>query len=193
MGTPNSRNGVDWYLAKRRGIIPLSNFRFPRRLRRTARRHEIVGTVDRDFRTVVNHCADRETGWINDRIAFLFTELHRAGIAHSVEVRVEGRIVGGLYGTAVGGVFSGESMFSLFPSASQFALLHLVDRLKTGGFQLLDVQFKTEHLERFGAIEISSHQYMRLLQRALMVKASFPVHPSTESTASVLQRISQTS
>ena len=193
MGTGESRFGITWFEAEPRGILPLQNFRFPRRLRRTVRRLDVLATVNRDFDAVIRHCADRSDRWINDAIILLFTELHGAGVAHSIEVRIEGRLVGGLYGVAVGGLFSGESMFSLVPSASQIALLHLVDRLRQGGFSLLDVQFKTEHLERFGATEVPREEYRELLERALAEGATFPVHPASESTSSVLQRMSQTS
>ena len=193
MGTGESRFGITWFEAEPRGILPLQNFRFPRRLRRTVRRLDVLATVNRDFDAVIRHCADRSDRWINDAIILLFTELHGAGVAHSIEVRIDGRLVGGLYGVAVGGLFSGESMFSLVPSASQIALLHLVDRLRQGGFSLLDVQFKTEHLERFGATEVPREEYRRLLERALAEGATFPVHPASEATSSVLQRMSQTS
>jgi len=193
MGKSHSRYAFDWIRTERRGILPLSQFRFPRRLRRNVRRHGYCATFDRDFGGVINHCADRRERWINDAIIFLFTELHEVGIAHSVEVRVNDRLVGGLYGVALGGVFSGESMFSLAPSASQIALLHLVDRLKEGGFQLLDVQFKTKHLERFGVTEVPNEEYLDLLEQALAEKVEFPVHPPFELTSSVLQRMSQTS
>ena len=193
MGSSESRFGINWFEAEPRGILPLPDFRFPRRLRRTARRLELVATVDCDFGAVIRHCADRSDRWINDAIILLFTELHEAGLAHSIEVRIDGRMVGGLYGVALGGLFSGESMFSLVPSASQIALLHLVDRLRQGGFSLLDVQFRTEHLERFGATEVPREEYRRLLERALAEDATFPAHPLSESTSSVLQRMSQTS
>lgn len=193
MGSSDSRFGINWFEAEPRGILPLPDFRFPRRLRRTARRFELFATINRDFGSVIRHCADRSDRWINDAIILLFTELHEAGLAHSIEVRTGDRLVGGLYGVALGGLFSGESMFSLVPSASQIALLHLVDRLRQGGFSLLDVQFRTEHLERFGAKEVPRQEYRRLLERALAEGATFPVHPLSESTSSVLQRMSQTS
>ena len=193
MGVTDSNRGVGWYLPKRRGILPLGEFRMPRRLKRTIRRHQFIATVDRDFDLVIRNCANRRSVWINDSIIDLFHELHRIGIAHSVEVRLENELVGGLYGAGIGAAFCGESMYSSFPCASQIALMHLVDRLQAGGFQLLDVQFKTEHLKRFGVTEVSGSTYQQLLDSAAEADASFYSRPSIESSTSVLQRMSHTS
>ena len=193
MGIPGSDYLFEWHCWPIRAILPLDNFHFPRRLRRKVRRQHFSATVNKDFEAVIRNCANREERWINKAIVELFTELHMAGIAHSVEVRIEGQLVGGLYGVAIGGVFSGESMFSLIPSASQIALLHLVDMLILEGFEVLDVQGKTEHLERFGVIEILYEEYLELLHRGLASKAKFPVHPEPEASSSVLQRMSQKS
>lgn len=133
--------------------------------------------VDTAFTAVMQACAtsspDRETTWINDEIVAAYTELHRLGFAHSVECWQADRLVGGLYGVAVQGLFAGESMFSLARDSSKVALVHLVKRLRAGGFQLLDTQFLTNHLATFGAIEISAAEYKQRLGQALMATAVF--------------------
>ncbi len=193
MGDPSTQQGIEWHTVDRRGVLPLDQFKIPRRLRRTARRNGAVATVNHDFGLTISHCADREDTWINEEIFLLFSELHRLGLAHSIEVWVDGELAGGLYGVAIRGVFSGESMFSLVPCASQIALIHLVDRLRNGGFQLLDVQFSTPHLERFGVVQVPHKEYLGLLSAALDADADFMCQPLAESTSSVLQRMSQTS
>jgi leucyl/phenylalanyl-tRNA--protein transferase len=115
----------------------------------------------------------RESTWISPDIVSAYTELHRLGFAHSVECWQDGRLVGGLYGVAVQGLFAGESMFSLVPGSSKVALVHCVNRLRVGGYQLLDTQFMTNHLRQFGAIEIAAGEYKRRLGQALLVSAEF--------------------
>jgi len=152
-----------WLDPEKRGILPLDGFHVPRRLLRTvlSDRFEVAG--DRDFPATIAACAatapGREDTWINPQIETLFATLHRMGVAHSVECREAGVLVGGLYGVALGGVFFGESMFSRVRDASKVALVHLVARLRLGGFRLLDTQFVTAHLAQFGAIEIPRAQY----------------------------------
>jgi leucyl/phenylalanyl-tRNA---protein transferase len=170
-----------WVDPERRGVLPLERFHLPRRLRRTLRHGAFAVECDRDFAAVIGACAEATPGrpktWINDEIACLYTALQRQGFAHSVEVRHEGRLVGGLYGVAMGGAFFGESMFSRMTDASKVALADLVARLRNGGFQLLDTQFMTTHLLRFGGIEISRAAYHRRLDRALAAPAHFPLEP----------------
>jgi leucyl/phenylalanyl-tRNA---protein transferase len=167
-----------WVDPERRGVLPLDRFHLPRRLRRTLRADQFEVACDIDFATVVERCAeptpDRPKTWINDEIAALYVALYRQGFAHSVESRRDGVLVGGLYGVALGGAFFGESMFSRATDASSVALAHLVARLKTGGFELLDTQFLTAHLARFGAVEITRAAYRRRLDRALAADAYFP-------------------
>jgi len=170
-----------WVDPVRRGILPLDGFHLPRRLKRTLRvgRFEITG--DRDFAAVMRGCAEptaeRPQTWINDEILRVYGALHERGFAHSIEARLDGALVGGLYGVAMGGAFFGESMFSRVSDASKVALAHLVARLRQGGFRLLDTQFVTEHLQRFGAIEISRARYRRMLAEALEANAYFPTEP----------------
>merc|ERR1711965_277883 len=152
-----------WVDPDRRGVLPLDGFHLPRKLRKTIRRQPFTVTVDADFKGVMRGCAapapGRERTWINDEILTLYTELHQMGHAHSIEVREGDELVGGLYGVSLGAAFFGESMFSRRTDASKVALVHLVARLKCGGFILLDTQFTTEHLERFGAITIPREMY----------------------------------
>jgi leucyl/phenylalanyl-tRNA--protein transferase len=170
-----------WVDPVRRGILPLDAFHVPRRLKRSIRSERLEITCDRDFLGVMRGCAeptpDRPQTWINHQILCVYTALHERGFAHSVEARLEGALVGGLYGVAIGGAFFGESMFSRVADASKIALAHLVARLRQGGFRLLDTQFVTEHLQRFGAIEISRARYRRLLAEALAAEAYFPAGP----------------
>lgn len=166
-----------WVDPVRRGVLPLDDFHLPRRLRRIIRSDRFEVVCDRDFRAVMTGCAEpsaeRPQTWINDEILRLYGALFDQGFAHSVEARIEDNLVGGLYGVALGGAFFGESMFSRVTDASKVALAHLVARLKRGGFRLLDTQFVTDHLKRFGAIEISRAQYRRLLREALETQAYF--------------------
>ena len=166
-----------WVDPRMRGLIPLDQFHAPRRLARTVRSGKFTIDFDTDFQAVMEGCAESATGrdktWINDRIIALYTSLHRMGYAHSVECRIDGKLVGGLYGLSLGGAFFGESMFSRATDASKVALVHLVTRLRGGGYALLDTQFITDHLKQFGAIEITRDKYKRLLADALSVEAHF--------------------
>ena len=168
-----------WVDPVRRGILPLDGFHLPRRLARTVRTERFEISCDRDFVKVMRGCAEatseRPQTWINDEILRVYSALYERGAAHSVEARVEGALVGGLYGVALGGAFFGESMFSRVTDASKVALAHLIVKLRQGGFRLLDTQFVTEHLQRFGAIEISRARYRRLLAEALEANARFPI------------------
>jgi leucyl/phenylalanyl-tRNA--protein transferase len=160
-----------WFDPDPRGILPLYGFHLSRRLARTVRTTGYRVTCDVDFVSVIDGCAegtdDRPKTWINQRIRELCLDLHRTGHAHSVEVWDGATLVGGLYGVSLKGAFFGESMFSRARDASKIALVHLVARLRRRGFQLLDTQFVTDHLEQFGAIEIPRARYRRLLAEAL--------------------------
>lgn len=162
---------------ERRGVIPLDAFHVPRRLARTVRGDSFEVRIDTAFHEVVLACAAAGPGrtetWINRPIEALYVHLHELGFAHSVECWKDGKLVGGLYGVALNGVFFGESMFSRERDASKVALVHLVARLIAGGFVLLDAQFLTEHLSQFGAQEIPRLEYHRRLGRALAVDADF--------------------
>lgn len=170
-----------WLDPEQRGILPLEGFHLSRRLRRTVMSGPYTVTADRDFAGVIAACAapapGREDSWINPEIEALFTTLHRMGHGHSVETWLDGELVGGLYGVSLGGAFFGESMFSRARDASKVALVHLVARLKLGGFSLLDTQFITSHLSQFGAIEIPRDAYKKLLLVAMDAEAVFPFDP----------------
>lgn len=167
-----------WIDPTDRGVLPLDAFHVPRSLLKTVRRGTFEIRCDSDFPGVLAGCAeatsDRPETWINDEISRLFTQLHDLGLAHSVETWRDGRLVGGLYGLALGGAFFGESMFSRTADASKVALVHLVARLRVGGFSLLDTQFVTDHLRRFGATEIPKHLYLEHLAGAMNTQATFP-------------------
>jgi leucyl/phenylalanyl-tRNA--protein transferase len=167
-----------WFEPTMRGLLPLEGFHVPTRLRRTVRSGRFEVRADSCFRDVMLACAansrpGRESTWINARILDLYTELHERGFAHSVEAWREERLVGGLYGVALGAAFFGESMFSLETDASKVALVHLVARLRAGGYQLLDTQWITDHLSQFGAFEVPKSRYRRLLQEAVVRQADF--------------------
>ncbi|TBW33651.1 leucyl/phenylalanyl-tRNA--protein transferase [Siculibacillus lacustris] len=166
-----------WVEPEMRGILPLDGFHLGRRLARTVRSDRFEVVCDRDFDAVVDGCAapapGREGTWINAEIRRLYGELFARGHVHTVECRRDGRLVGGLYGVRLGGAFFGESMFSRETDASKVALVHLVARLVAGGFTLLDTQFLTSHLGRFGAFEIPRRTYRARLRAALAVGADF--------------------
>ncbi|WP_043364590.1 leucyl/phenylalanyl-tRNA--protein transferase [Belnapia sp. F-4-1] len=179
-----SRGGdrLYWLDPERRGVIPLDEgFHLPRRLLRTVLSGPYEVTADRDFAAAIAGCAaaapGREDTWINPEIEHLFLALHRQGHAHSIEVWQEGRLVGGLYGVVLGAAFFGESMFSRARDASKVALVHLVARLRLGGFVLLDSQFLTEHLAQFGAHEIPRADYKRRLAQAVSMRADWYIAP----------------
>ena len=175
---------------EQRCILPLDRFHIPRRLKRTLRQDRFSFTIDRDFATTIDACsapgAGREDTWINPDIRALYLELHRRGLAHSVEARIDGALVGGLYGVALGGAFFGESMFSRATGASKAALVHLVVRLKHGGFRLLDTQFTTPHLEQFGARTLPRRIFRALLGAALDARADFHALPEATSGADLI-------
>jgi len=156
-----------WWSPDPRGVIPLDRLVVSRSLRRSCRRFEL--RVDTAFVEVVDACADpsRHGAWITPAVAAAYARLHELGWAHSVETWADGRLVGGLYGVAVGGLFAGESMFHRATDASKVALVGLVERLRAGGGRLLDVQWSTSHLARLGAVEVPRHSYLAALAAAV--------------------------
>jgi leucyl/phenylalanyl-tRNA--protein transferase len=166
-----------WVEPEVRGVIPLDAFRIASRLGRTVRTEVFTVTVDRAFKAVIDGCAEPQAGrndtWINMRIRDLYIALHGLGHAHSVEVWNGDELVGGLYGVNLGRAFFGESMFHRARDASKVALVHLVARLISGGFELLDTQYVTEHLRSFGAVEVPRRRYTALLDKALKNEADF--------------------
>jgi len=166
-----------WFDPDPRTIIPLDNFHISRRLERTLRQKKFRVTFDTAFTEVMKKCAepapDREETWINDNILSLYTELHHHNYAHSVETWQDNTLVGGVYGVSIGGLFAGESMFSRETDASKVALATLLKHLKQRGFSLFDVQYTTNHLKTFGAIEISRDEYKQRLSQAIENECSF--------------------
>src|SRR5215210_9352075 len=160
-----------WIEPEKRGIIPLETFHVPSRLARTVRSDRFSIAVNRDFGGVLDGCAEPQPGrtrtWINARIRTLYEKLYDIGHCHSIEAYENGELAGGLYGVCLGRAFFGESMFHHARDASKVALVHLVARLKAGGFRLLDTQFVTDHLKTFGAVEVPRRQYHKLLEAAL--------------------------
>lgn len=173
----DEQDNIAWFRPHRRAILPLDNLHISRSLARLLRQDHSRVAVNEQFEAVMRACAapspGREETWINEEMVRAYVDLHRLGFAHSVEVYDGAALVGGLYGVSVGGLFAGESMFSHVPSASKIALVRLVDRLRSRGFALLDVQYMTPHLKTMGAVEISAAHYDRLLSAALGVNARF--------------------
>ena len=181
MAESRESRSLHWLDPDARGVLPLHGFHIPRSLMKTLHGSRFTITADADFPATIAACAaarsNRPETWINHEIETLFVELYRLGFAHSVETWEDGRLVGGLYGAALGGVFFGESMFSTVTDASKVALAHLVARLRLGGYTLLDTQFITTHLARFGAIEVPRNAYHAMLAEAVEVQARFPLCP----------------
>jgi leucyl/phenylalanyl-tRNA--protein transferase len=173
-----------WVEPRERGIIPLDAFRVSKRLARTVRADVFEVRSDTDFDGVVAGCAapapDRQKTWISGRIRALYGELFDLGYCHTIEVFRENRLVGGLYGVALGAAFFGESMFHTERDASKVALVHLVARLRRGGYRLLDTQFVTEHLAQFGAYEVSRREYKQMLRPAVEEPATWDAWPIGE-------------
>ena len=166
---------IGWFSPDPRGIIPLDHVHVPARLARVLRSGRFEVAVDRDFEGVMRACAaDREDGtWISGEIIESYVELHRQGLAHSVETWRDGRLAGGLYGVHLGGAFFGESMFHHETDASKVALMALIERMRSRGLSLLDIQWVTPHLAQFGAIEIPREEYVRRLNKVLDAPADF--------------------
>ncbi len=179
-----------WIEPQHRGILPLDSVHVPRRLARTIRTTPFDVRIDTDYEGVISGCAasrpGRRSTWINSRIRALYRELFELGHCHTVEVWNGERLVGGLYGVALGGAFFGESMFSYERDASKIALVHLVARLIAGGFTLLDTQFVTDHLRQFGTIEVDRDLFQRRLDQALKVTGVFSRLPADASPSAVM-------
>lgn len=183
-----------WIEPELRGVLPLDGVHLPKRLARTIRQEPFEVRVDFSFEGVIEGCArsrpGRRSTWINRQIRSLYGELFRMGHCHTIETWRDGRLVGGLYGVSVGRAFFGESMFSYERDASKVALIYLVARLRYGGFTLLDTQFVTEHLKRFGALEISRKGFQELLGAALRSgEADFNRLPRIFPASEILQAV----
>lgn len=162
-----------WYAPDPRAIMPLEGFHVSRSLRRSLRKVGFTWTLNRDFKEVMLGCANRDDTWINEYFLWAYHQLHQLGFAHSLEVWLEGKLVGGVYGVSLGGAFFAESKFHRVSDASKVALYHLVEHLKARGFSLLEIQFMTDHLESLGAINVHSEDYQQRLALALAQPVSF--------------------
>ena len=180
MAESHNSKEIRFYDPDVRGLIPIDNslgngLHIPRRLQRRVRQHPYDITIDQDFAAVLTACAARSSirtdTWINADIRQLYIALHKIGFAHSVEVWLGGDLVGGLYGVRLRAAFFGESMFSHLTDASKIALVHLMARLRHGGFRLLDAQFSNEHLKQFGVIDVPRIEFQRRLADALAAEA----------------------
>lgn len=188
---------VYWIDPEMRGILPLDHIHISRSLRKTIRRNPFEIRCDADFEGIIEGCAapgpGRADTWINQQIHQLNRQLFEMGFAHTVECWKDGEMVGGLYGISIGGAFFGESMFSRATDASKVALVHLAVRLKLGGYQLLDTQFVTPHLQQFGTLEIPRAEYRQRLTRAIGKPARFQGVVSMAEVEAFLQSTTQTS
>ena len=182
---------IFWVDPDERGVLPLDTFHIGRKLQATLRSNKFEVKLDTAFEDVIRACgaayAGRPSTWINSEIVRLYVGLHRMGHAHSIETWRDGRLVGGLYGVALGGAFFGESMFSRETDASKVALCHLVARLRRGGYRLLDTQFVTQHLTQFGVYEVSRAEFRKMLHEAIQIDAEFPLGPLDRSDLSFRQ------
>ncbi len=188
---------VFWVLPEHRGALPLEEFHLPKSVKKAVRQDLFEVRINTDFRRVMHECAaiamEREDTWINDRIIETYCELHEMGFAHSVESWQDGQMVGGLYGVSLGGAFFGESMFSRIDNASKVAFTHLVGRMISGGYSLLDTQFYTSHLAQFGVMEVPKIMYQKLLDQALSARGNFFALPYKVAGSTIVQAITQTS
>lgn len=185
---------LHWVEPKKRGVIPLDGLHVSRSLAKLVRSNRFDVEIDRDFNAVIEACATTHgSTWINSRIRALFGELFDLGYVHTVEIYEHGKLVGGLYGLALGGAFFGESMFHTARDASKVALVHLVARLNAGGFTLLDAQFMTPHLASLGAIEIDRSDYQKRLGLALKTEGNFLIwsNRNPHSGEAILRTIEQ--
>ncbi len=168
---------VFWVSPEKRGIIPLDGFHISKSLKKAIRKNDFEIKIDNDFKQIIHACAnfgtERKTTWINQSIIKVYHDLFDKKICHTLEVWQNEKLVGGLYGLAIGGAFFGESMFHTVNNASKIALFYLVKRLKAGGFTLLDTQFLTDHLVSLGGIEIEREEYEFLLSEALKIDGKF--------------------
>ena len=171
----NSGDPILWWSPDPRAIFELSDFHIPRRLAATIRQNKFRITVDTQFRSVMEGCAtEREEGtWITDEMIDAYTELHRLGHAHSLEVWLGDELAGGIYGLAIGGFFAGESMFHRVRDASKVALISLLSRLHDRGYELFDTQIANDHTAQFGAVEIPRAEYLERLAIAVRKPVGF--------------------
>ena len=198
---PMSENFDDpniyWINPKKRGVIPINNFKISKSLKKEIKRNKFKVTVNKSFEEVIRNCAkktkNRPATWINKEIIKLYSNLHEIGHAHSIEAWFQNKLVGGLYGVSLGSAFFGESMFSSMSNASKICLVYLIANLKFKGFTLLDIQFVNPYLKKLGAIEISRKKYLEILGNSLKKNINFNKEISQSSIYDIMQSMTQTS
>lgn len=169
----NKTGHINWYMPESRCIIPLDRFHIPKSTKKTQDRLKFEVKFDSDYLGVIRGCANRDETWISDKLIDAYRRLFKRGAVHSVETYLDSKLIGGLYGVTFRGAFFGESMFSNISEASKIALVKLVERLNEKGFLLLDVQYMTEHLRMFGAVEISWEEYQKILRKSYLRNCEF--------------------
>ena len=188
---------IYWINPKKRGIIPLNNFKISKSLKKEIKKNKFKVTLNKNFRTVIINCAkkthNRPSTWINKEIIKLYTNLHKIGHAHSVEAWTGNKLAGGLYGVSLGSAFFGESMFNNISNASKICLVYLIANLKKKKFSLLDTQFVNPYLKNLGAIEVSQKKYLKMLGNSLSKSANFNKKVSQSSINETIHSMTQTS
>ena len=172
-----SSKEIYWIEPKKRGVFHFNKIKIPKKFKRFLKKNNFQIAIDNNFEQVINNCAklnsSRKDTWINSTIKKIYIEMHYNGLAHSVECYLNKELVGGLYGIKIGRIFFGESMFSFVSNASKVTLVHLLERLKIGGFKILDTQFINEHLKQFGAIEVSNKEFKSIIEKNINKEANF--------------------
>ena len=188
---------IYWINPKKRGVIPINDFKISKNLRKEIKKKKFLITINKDFNGVIKNCAkktkNRPSTWINKEIIKLYSNLHKIGHAHSIEAWYKNRLVGGLYGVSLGSAFFGESMFSIMSNSSKICLIYLLANLKIKKFTLLDTQFINPHLKKLGAIEISRKKYLKMLGISLKKNANFNKKIPQSSIYDIIQSMTQTS
>ena len=188
---------IYWINPKKRGVIPINDFKVSKSLKKEIKRNKFKITINKNFNDVITSCAkktkDRPTTWINKDIINLYSNLHKIGHAHSIEAWFKNKLVGGLYGVSLGSAFFGESMFSTMSNASKICLVYLIANLKVKGFTLLDTQFINPYLKKLGAVEISRKKYLKILGSSLNKNTNFNKKVSQSSIYDTIQSMTQTS
>ena len=188
---------IYWINPKKRGVIPINDFKISKSLKKEIKRNKFKITINEDFNEVIKNCAKktkvRPTTWINKEIIKLYSNLHSIGHAHSIEAWYQNKLVGGLYGVSLGSAFFGESMFSKMSNASKICLVHLIANLRIKKFRLLDTQFINPYLKKLGAIEIAKKEYLKMLGDSLNKNADFNKKVSQSSIYDIIQSMTHTS
>ncbi len=177
MAETYSSKEIYWIEPKKRGVFLFNNIKIPKKFKKFLKKNNFQIAIDNNFEQVINNCAklnnSRKDTWINSTIKKIYIEMHNNGLAHSVECYLNKELVGGLYGIKIGRIFFGESMFSFVSNASKVTLIHLLERLKFGGFKILDTQFINEHLKQFGALEVSNKEFKNIIEKNINKDANF--------------------